>query len=94
MSNTLSALRQELGSVAGSCKAGTTTAGGSSTTIVDTTNFVDSYMNANYYNGRYAVLTAGTYAAQIRRVNSYAGSTGTITVADAHGGAPGTPVTF
>lgn len=96
MSVTLATLRQELGVVAGGCKIGTLTSIGNAggTTMIDTTNFADSYMNASYYNGRYAILTSGTYSGQIRRVSSYAGASGTITVADAYGGQVASGVTF
>lgn len=93
---TRSALRQELGLAIGACKAGTATGNGAGggTTIVDTTRFTDSYANAQLYDGRYALLTSGTYSGQVRRISSYAGSTGTITVADAYGGQVASGVTF
>ena len=93
---TRSALRQEVGLIAGSCKTGTASAAGAAggTTIVDTTNFTDSFANANFYDGWYAIATSGTYAGQVRRVSSYAGATGTITVADAFGGQIASGVTF
>lgn len=94
MSNTLSALRQELGLVLGGCKTGTTTATGDSTSVIDTTNFTDSYMNANFYDGHYLIMTSGDRATEIRRVSSYSGSAGDFTLADALTGAPGASKTF
>ena len=91
---TRSALRQEVGLISGTCKAGTTTGAGDSTSVIDLTNFADSYMNANFYDGWYCIITSGTRAGEVRRITSYAGATGDFTLADALTGAPGASVTF
>lgn len=80
--------------MAGSCKTGTTTAAGDSTSVIDTTNFTDSFMNANFYDGWYLIMTSGDRSGEIRRVSSYSGSAGDFTLADALTGAPGSSKTF
>lgn len=78
----------------GGCKTGTTTAAGDSTSVIDTTNFTDSDLNANYYDHHYLIMTSGDRSGQVRRVSSYSGSAGDFTLSDALTGAPGSSATF
>ena len=72
---------------------GTTTAAGSSTTIVDVGGIADS-SGADYYNGQYWVtILSGTYKGQSKRVVDDDGD-GTLTLESAFAGAPGSGIEY
>ena len=73
---------------------GTTTATGTSTTLVDATNLKNTANNSSsLYVGGWVRITSGARIGEISPISSYAPSTGTITFT-ALTGAPGTGVTY
>jgi len=86
MTTTLATLQQEMsGEVDGYITisgSGDGAAGG--TTFVDATSMA-SYPD-DHFNGRFILITSGTYSGEERQISGYAQSTGTITVSPAFGG--------
>lgn len=70
---------------------GTTDGAGSDTTLVDSKLALGSSVDSGFFNGWWARSdeSGAADAGQTRRITSFAGSTGTITVGAAYGAAPG-----
>lgn len=75
-------------------QAGTTTATGTTSTLIDTTNLQSVQFNDRQWVGAFIYFTSGTLDGTIRTVTGYAPSTGTLTYAPTTASAPGSSATY
>ena len=87
----LSVIRQEVSEEIGDWLSGTSTATGSSTTLVDSGL---KYRPDDYFNGFWLLITSGTYAGSERFISVFTSSSGTITWLAALAGNSGSGVTY
>lgn len=75
-------------------QAGTATAAGSTTTLVDATNLQSTQFNSRQWIGGWIYFTSGTLDGQIVSITTYAPSTGTLTFSPTQAAAPGSSATY
>lgn len=82
MSSTRTQIRQEAARRFGRPVFSTAT-GGSTTTLIDTVKLKDSAASDFTYQGQYVLMTSGDASGDVRRVSSFARTTGILTVGNA-----------
>lgn len=94
MSTSLATILRDLVREYGLGRAGLTTAGGSTSTLVDASNFAGPLPGGMFPNGSPIRVTSGTNIGQNSYRSGLDPSTGTITVSPVFSGTPGTSATF
>ncbi len=90
---TLEQLRGDLSRVLGLFATGSVT-GGTTVTLVDSTNLLDPLASADSYRTHWLLMTSGTLDGELRKVMGYAPATGTLTVNRAYSTAPSASDTY
>lgn len=86
-------MRQELAKEMGMYASGTTTAAGSSSTVVDSGKIV-SISNTNQWRGGWLKMTSGAANGEVRNISDYAIGTGIFTVTPVLSGGSGSSATY
>ncbi len=94
MSTTLATILKDLVREYGLGRSGLTTSGGSTTTIIDSSNFAGPLPGGMFPNGSPVRVTSGTDIGQNTYKSGIDPSTGTITVSPALTGTPGSSASF
>jgi hypothetical protein len=90
---TFQTIRQELAKEMGMYGSGTTTAAGSTSTVVDSSQIV-SILTTNAWQGGWLKMTSGDASGQVSRIASYAIASGTFTVSPVFSAASGSGKTY